>query len=122
MDTHDRRRQRHPSNPAEALPEQDEASYLPAAPNQRPREKRRGRTKRPASRIRVATPGVAPLSPDDHAQAVTALATLIAHWWREHGTPPVQQPSGDNRPQPQQQAVDDRELPPDGEEQHHAQP
>jgi len=37
--------------------------------------------KRRTSPIRVREPEVAPLSDEDHQQAVTALALMIGDWW-----------------------------------------
>jgi hypothetical protein len=39
-----------------------------------------GRKRRTAP-IKIAEPGVVPMSAEDHEQAVTALATMIADWW-----------------------------------------
>lgn len=43
--------------------------------------------KRKAAPIVVLPAETAPLSEQDHRQAVTALAKMIAEWWKEHHHP-----------------------------------
>ena len=50
-----------------------------------PRPQQR-RTKRGAAPIRLRAPRVVPISDEDHQQAVTALATMIASWWHDEHT------------------------------------
>jgi len=40
--------------------------------------------KKRTSPIRVLPPTVVPMTSDDHQQAVTAMATMIAMWWHDH--------------------------------------
>jgi hypothetical protein len=39
--------------------------------------------RRPSTPIRLCPPQVVPISEEDYHQAVTALVTMIASWWRE---------------------------------------
>jgi hypothetical protein len=41
--------------------------------------------RRAVSKVRVLPPEVVSLSKEDEQQAVQALSTMIAQWWREHG-------------------------------------
>lgn len=53
---------------------------LQHAVNQQPARARKKR----AGPIRVAPPAVVLMTCHDHEQAVTAMATMIASWWRDH--------------------------------------
>jgi hypothetical protein len=51
-----------------------------------PDERRRSPSpsKTRTTKIRVLPPDVVPMSKQDEAQAVTAIAALIAVWWQAH--------------------------------------
>jgi hypothetical protein len=42
------------------------------------------RRKKRAAPIRVLPPSVVSMTSEDHQQAVTAIATMIAAWWHDH--------------------------------------
>jgi len=42
------------------------------------------RRKRRVGPIQVLPPEVVPMTSEDHQQAVTAMATMIAMWWHDH--------------------------------------
>jgi hypothetical protein len=41
--------------------------------------------RRAVAKIQVLPPDVVPMSKEDEQQAIQAIVTMIAQWWREHG-------------------------------------
>lgn len=41
--------------------------------------------RRAVAKVHVLPPDVVPMSKQDDQQAVQAIATMMAHWWRDHG-------------------------------------
>jgi len=79
LTVHNGRTERHHADPTVATPEPAEP---PGKDQSNQTNSRTGRKRRTA--IHVVAPAVVAMDGDDQRQAVTAIATMIATWWRDH--------------------------------------